>query len=156
MPPLQAALLCLSTIALAACASAPLTLNDNKVVAGERVGDIEIGMKLNELLALKGLPRKTIPIKDTDASTYFYDGLTVAADDKVYWIVAKDARFRTESGVAPGVEQIYALAALGKPECVVTQGDLTLYDFGDLYFDINNGTGRVREIGILKETGTCN
>ncbi len=149
-------LLALSTLALiGACASRPLTLNDNMVVPGERVGEVEIGMKLDQLIALKGLPRKTIPIQGTEATTYFFDGLTVAADDRVYWIIAKDNRFRTQAGVAPGVEQIYALAALGKPKCVVADGNLTIYDFGNLYFDIDNGSGLVRHIGVLKDTKTC-
>ncbi len=140
---------------LASCASAPLTLNDNVIVPGERVGDVEIGMTLDQLIALKGLPRKTMPIANTEASTYFYDGLTVAADNKVYWIIAKDDQYRTTSGVAPGVEQIFALASLGKPDCVVTKGDLTIYDFGNLYFDIENANGQVRRIGVMRDTLTC-
>lgn len=146
----------LPVIALvAACATAPLTLNDDLVVPGERVGEVEIGMSLAQLLALKGVPRKTIPIEGTAATTYFFEGLTVAADDEVYWIIAKDRRFRTASGVAPGVEQIYARASFGKPNCVVSKGPQTVYDYGNFYFGIDNASGIVEHLGVQKRTHTC-
>ncbi len=139
----------------AACASQPLTLNDNLVVPGERIGEIQIGMPLSTLLALKGTPLSTTPIKDTNATTYVFDGLTVAADDTVYWIVANDARFHTQGGVAPGVEQIFARASLGQPACVVTQGDVTVYDYRQVYFDVDNVNGKVKQVGVLKKTQNC-
>ena len=83
--------LCLTT----AYATAPLTLNDNQIVPGERVGDVEIGIPLDQPLALKGLPERTIPIQGTSAATYVFDGMTVAAHDEVYWIVVQHPRFRT-------------------------------------------------------------
>lgn len=147
--------LMVSSLVLAGCATAPLTLNDDMIMPGERVGDVEIGMTLEQLIALKGMPRKTVPIPHTQATTYFFNGFTVAADDEVYWIVAKDPAYRTVEGVAPGVEQISARAALGKPDCVVTQGDTTIYDYGDLYFDVENATSLVRQVGVMKKTITC-
>jgi hypothetical protein len=139
----------------AACATAPLTLNDNTIVPGERVGDVEIGMPLSVLLSLKGTPLKTAPISGTNATTYSFDGLTVGADDKVYWIIATDPKFRTRTGVAPGVEQIFARASFGKPACVVTRDSVTIYDYGNVYFDVENSTGKVRQLGVLKKTSTC-
>ena len=153
----SAKLTCLAAIGLmaTACASAPLTLNDNIIVAGDRVGDVEIGMPLAQLVNLKGVPRKTIPIAGTAATTYFYDGLTVAADDHVYWIIAKDPRFRTQRGVAVGSEQIFARASFGQPDCVVTRQGSTVYDYGNLYFDVDNATGLVTELGIQDKTQNC-
>lgn len=140
---------------LSACASAPLTLNDNQIVPGERVGDVEIGMALDQLLALKGVPTRTIPIRGTAATTYVFDGLTVAAHDEVYWIIVQDSRFRTEDGIAKGSEQITARAAFGVPDCVVTQGDATIYDYGDIYFNVDNATGLVSQLGVMDKTQNC-
>ncbi|MEM9054025.1 MAG: hypothetical protein AAGB16_01755 [Pseudomonadota bacterium] len=138
-----------------ACASAPLTLNDNRIVPGERVGDVEIGMPLDQLLALKGLPRQTIPIRGTAATTYVFDGLTIAAHDEVYWIIVQDDRYRTAEGVTKGTEQISTRAAFGVPDCVVSRADTTVYDYGNIYFDVDNGTGRVKMLGIMDKTQTC-
>lgn len=146
---------CLATVFLAACATRPLTYDDNLVVPGERVGEIEIGMKLSTLLALKGTPQKTAPIADTNATSYAFDGLTVGADDKVYWIIAAEPQFHTRDGIAPGAEQIVARAAAGKPRCVVTRGGVTVYDYGDFYFEVDNGTGKVKQLGVMKKTQTC-
>ena len=141
--------------ALSACATAPLTLNDNQIVPGERVGDVEIGMPLDQLLALKGVPRQTIPIRGTAATTYVFDGLTVAAHDEVYWIIVRDSRFRTAEGISKGTEQISARAAFGVPDCVVSKGDMTVYDYGDIYFNVDNGTGRVAQLGVMNKTQNC-
>jgi len=148
-----AILLC--ALLAAACATAPLTLNDNQIVPGERVGEVRIGMPLSALLSLKGTPVSTQPIAGTAATTYAFDGMTVAADDEVYWIIAGDARFHTANGVAPGAEQIFARAALGQPACVVTKGMLTTYDYGKVYFDVENATGKVKLIGVMKKTQNC-
>lgn len=137
------------------CATGPLTYNDNLVVPGERIGEIEIGMPLSSLMALKGTPLKTAPIAGTAATSYAFDGLTVGADDKVYWIIATDPRFHTTGGVAPGVEQIFARAAFGKPRCVVTRDDTTIYDYGDAYFNVDNATGKVRQVAVQKKTQMC-
>lgn len=146
----------LATAFLAAgCATAPLTLNDNQIVRGERIGDVEIGMPLNSLLALKGTPRQTIPIKGTAATTYVFDGLTVGAHDEVYWIIAKDPRFRTASGISPGAEQIAARGSLGQPVCVASREATTIYDYGDLYFEVDDASGKVTVIGVQAETQTC-
>jgi hypothetical protein len=146
----------LAAMALAsACATAPLTLDDDLIVPGDRVGEVEIGMPLSTLLALKGNPLRTAPISDTEATTYSFDGLTVGADDEVYWIIAHDPKFHTGGGVAPGVEQIFARASFGKPACVVTRDDVTIYDYGNIYFDVENSTGKVRQVGVLKKTSIC-
>lgn len=143
-------------LAFGACASVPPNLNDDMIIPGERVGNVELGMSLAELIALKGTPYKTIPIAGTGSTSYNYDGLTVGADDKVYWIIARDARFRTPAGVARGSEQIFARGAYGKPKCVVMRGDITVYDYGDMYFEVDNDTGKVSQIGIQRNTQTCN
>jgi hypothetical protein len=104
---------------------------------------------------VKGTPRATQPIAGTAATTYAFDGLTIAADDEVYWIIADDPRFHTATGVAPGAEQIFARAALGQPACVVTKGLLTTYDYGKVYFDVENATGKVKAIGVMKKTQNC-
>lgn len=148
-----AAIVCLAT--LVGCASKPLTLNDNRIIPGERVGDVEIGMPLDQLLALKGIPKRTIPIEGTAATTYVFDGLTVAAHDKVYWIIVHDSRFQTPDGVSKGSEQISARAAFGVPKCVVSKGGTTVYDYGDIYFDVDNGTGRVENLGVMDKTQNC-
>ena len=70
--------------------------------------------------------------------------MTVGAHDEVYWIIVEDAQFHTETGVRPGTEQIYARASLGKPRCVETIDNTTKYDYGGLYFDVSNDTGRGR------------
>jgi hypothetical protein len=146
----------LAPIVLAsACASAPLTLNDNLVVPGERIGEVEIGMPLSSLMALKGTPLKTVPISGTEATSYTFDGFTVGAHDTVYWIIAEDPKFHTAGGVAPGGEQIFARAALGKPRCVVTRDHLTIYDYGNIYFNVDNGSGKVAQLGVQKRTQTC-
>jgi uncharacterized protein YcfL len=94
----------LAALLLAACASTPPNLNDDLVVRGKRIGEIEIGMPLANLLTVKGAPLRTAPISNTTATTYtFPNGLTVGADEKVYWIITEDARFHTEDGVRPGV-----------------------------------------------------
>ena len=68
----------LAALVLAACASTPPNLNDDLVVRGKRIGEIEIGMPLATLLAVKGAPVRTAPIPGTDATTYsFPNGLTV-------------------------------------------------------------------------------
>lgn len=144
-----------SLAALSACASSPLTLNDNQIVPGERVGDVEIGMPLDQLLALKGVPRQTVPIPGTAATTYLFDGLTVAAHDQVYWIIVQDARFRTAEGIAKGSEQIATRATFGVPDCVVSKADVTIYDYGDIYFSVANGTGRVEQVGVMAKTQSC-
>ena len=139
----------------AACASAPPMLNDDMIIPGERIGEIELGMPLATLMSLKGTPRSTTPIKGTEATTYTFDGLFVAADEEVYWIVATDPRFRTPNGVSPGVEQIFARAAYGKPRCVVTKEQVTAYDYRNIYFEVDNVSGKVTQVGILKDAPTC-
>ncbi|MCA8897325.1 MAG: hypothetical protein KDA39_01245, partial [Hyphomonas sp.] len=49
-------------LALSACASTPPNHNDNLIVPGERVGNVELGMSLSSLLAMQGAPIRTIPI----------------------------------------------------------------------------------------------
>lgn len=144
-----------AALAATACATAPLTLNDNTIVRGERVGDVEIGMTLAQLLALKGTPLQTIPIRGTAATTYAFDGLTVAAHDQVYWIIATDPKFRTHLGLTVGAEQIFARGAYGEPDCVATTDDTTTYDYGDFYFDVENESGKVSAIGVQRKTQTC-
>ncbi|MCR9271352.1 MAG: hypothetical protein NXH72_15270 [Hyphomonadaceae bacterium] len=139
-----------------ACASAPLTLNDNRIVPGERVGDVEIGMTLDQLLALKGVPERTIPMRGTAATTYVFDGMTVGAHDTVYWIIVQDDRFRTAEGITKGSEQISARAVFGVPDCVVSKAESTIYDYGNIYFHVENDTGRVEMVGIMAETQNCN
>lgn len=155
MPPFKSLSLLAAAAALTACASAPLTLNDNQIVPGERVGDVEIGMPLDQLLALKGVPRQTIPIRGSAATTYVFDGLTVGAHDEVYWIIVQDARFRTAEGIAKGSEQIATRATFGVPDCVVSKADNTVYDYGNIYFDVDNATGHVDLIGVMDETQNC-
>lgn len=138
-----------------ACASAPPNLNDNIIVPGERVGNVELGMSLADLFNIKGAPKRTIPIAKTRATTYYFDGLIVAADDAVYWIVARDPRFHTVYGVAQGSEQIFARGTYGKPKCVVTRDDETVYDYDNIYFEVDNASGKVKQIGIQRQTRTC-
>jgi hypothetical protein len=138
-----------------ACATAPLTLNDDTIVAGERIGEIEIGMPLATLMALKGTPISTTPIRGSAATTYVFQGLTVGAHDKVYWIIATDPRFHTAGGVRPGAEQIFARAALGQPKCVANRDAYTTYDYGNIYFDVDNTSGKVTQVGVQKKTQTC-
>ena len=152
---LKIAAVAVATLAAAACATAPLTLNDDLIVRGERIGDVEIGMTLAQLLALKGTPMQTIPIRGTAATTYAFDGLIVAAHDQVYWIIATDPRFRTDKGLTTGAEQIFARGAYGEPDCVATKGETTTYDYGDFYFDVEIATGKVSQIGVQRETQTC-
>jgi hypothetical protein len=140
---------------LGACASAPPDLRDNQIVRGERVGEVELGMSLIELFAVKGTPLHTTPIEGTRATTYTYDGLVIAADEKVYWIIARDPQYRTDIGVGAGAEQILARGAYGKPKCVVTKGDETLYDYSDIYFGVDNRSGKVTKVGIMRDTQTC-
>ena len=140
---------------MTACASSPLTLNDNQIIPGERVGDVEIGMPLDQLLALKGVPKRTIPIAGTAATTYVFDGLTIAAHDEVYWIIVQDSRFRTSEGIAKGTEQIQARAAFGVPDCVVSKAQTTVYDYGDIYFNVDNSSGRVNMLGVMDKTKNC-
>lgn len=144
-----------AALAATACATAPLTLNDDLIVRGERVGDVEIGMTLAQLLALKGTPMQTIPIRGTAATTYAFDGLIVAAHDEVYWIIATDPRFRTDRGLSVGAEQIWARGAYGEPECVASTNDKTTYDYEDFYFEVDNATGKVTQVGVQRETQTC-
>lgn len=139
----------------AACTTVPPNLNDDMIVPGERIGEIELDMPLATLLAINGTPRSTTPIKGTEATTYVFDGITVAADDKVYWIIATDPRFRTSMGLSPGVEQIFARAAYGKPRCVVTKDVVTAYDYRNIYFEVDNVSGKVTQVGILKDAPTC-
>lgn len=146
----------LSSFALTACVTGPLTLDDDLVVPGERIGEVQIGMPLATLLAVKGNPITTAPISGTDATTYtFQDGLTVGAQDEVYWIIAEDARFHTASGVRPGVEQIFARASFGKPRCVETRTETTLYDYGKVYFDVDNLQGKVKSLGVVGQNRPC-
>lgn len=156
MTPVKAVTLAMGLSVMTACASTPLTLNDNQIVPGERVGDVEIGMPLDQLLALKGVPRQTIPMRGSAATTYVFDGLTVGAHDEVYWIIVQDARFRTAQGIAKGSEQITTRATFGVPDCVVSKTDTTIYDYGDIYFDVDNESGRVNVIGVMGETQNCN
>lgn len=153
----KAAITALAALPLClACASTPPQLNDDMVVRGKRIGEVELGMPLSSLLAAKGAPLRTAPITNTDATTYtFANGLTVGADDKVYWIITEDARFHTPEGVRPGTEQIAARAALGKPRCVETRDETTVYDYGDIYFEVGNGTGRVKRLGVIAHNRPC-
>lgn len=144
-----------AALAATACSTAPLTINDDMIVRGERIGDVEIGMTLAQLLALKGTPMQTIPIRGTAATTYAFDGLVVAAHDQVYWIIATDPRFRTDKGLTVGAEQIFARGAYGEPDCVATTDDHTTYDYGDFYFEVANDSGKVAQIGVQRETQTC-
>jgi hypothetical protein len=147
--------LSLSLGLVSACASAPLTLNDNQIVPGERVGDVEIGMPLKQLLALKGVPQKTIPMRGTAATTYVFDGFTVGAHDQVYWIIVQDAKFRTVEGISKGTQQITTRATFGVPDCVVSKSDMTVYDYGNIYFNVANETGLVEQVGIMAKTQNC-
>ena len=140
---------------LSSCASSPLTLNDNQIVPGERVGEVEIGMPRDQLLAQKRVPRQTIPMRGTSATTYVFDGLTVGAHDEVYWIIVQDGRFRTAEGISTGAEQITTRAVFGVPDCVVSKADSTVYDYGNIYFDVDNGTGRVEQLGVMEKTQNC-
>ncbi len=143
-------------LAAAGCASTPPNLNDDLIVRGKRIGDIELGMPLSTLLTVKGAPIRTAPITSTSATTYtFPNGLTVGADDKVYWIIAEDARFHTQEGVRPGVEQIFARASMGKPRCVETRVETTVYDYGDVYFEVDNVDGRVERVGVISQQRAC-
>ena len=126
-------------IVMGACASSPPDLNDNLIVRGDRVGDVELGMTLFELFAARGAPRITTPIPGTRATTYSYG----------------DPRYRTEIGVGSGAEQILARGAYGKPKCVVTENDVTVYDYSDIYFEVDNKSGKVKEVGIMRSTQTC-
>ncbi|MEZ5947589.1 MAG: hypothetical protein R3C04_12205 [Hyphomonas sp.] len=155
MKVVRAILATATILASGACASTPPNHNDNMIIPGERVGNVEIGMSLSALLAMNGAPTKTIPIPDTRATTYYFPGLMVAADEKVYWIIARDPRFRTLDGVGTGSEQIYARAIYGKPKCVVTRGDVTLYDYSNMYFEVDNASGKVKQIGVQRSTNTC-
>jgi len=156
MTSVKAIIIAAGLCGLTACASSPLTLNDNQIIPGQRVGDVEIGMPLDQLLALKGVPRQTIPIRGSAATTYVFDGLTVGAHDEVYWIIVQDRRFRTAEGIAKGAEQIATRAAFGVPDCVVSKDLTTIYDYGDIYFDVDNASGRVNLIGVMGETQNCN
>lgn len=143
-------------LAVSGCASGPLTLDDDLIVPRQRVGEVQIGMPLATLLAVKGTPLRTAPIPNTDATTYtFPEGLTVGAHDEVYWIIVEDARFHTTNGVRPGTEQIHARAALGKPRCVETRNETTLYDYGGIYFDVSNDTGLVTRVGVVGQDRKC-
>ncbi len=142
--------------AAAACASTPVDPADHLIVPGKRIGVIELGLPLSLLLAAEGQPIRTAPIPNTTATTYtFSDGLTVGAEEAVYWIITEDPRFRTASGVGPGVEQIVARAALGKPRCVETRPEVTVYDYGDLYFESGNVDGRVKRVGVIAHQRPC-
>ena len=146
----------LAALFLAACATAPPNLDDDLVVRGKRIGEIEIGMPLSTLLAVKGAPLRTSPIPNTTATTYtFSNGLTVGADEKVYWILTEDPRFRTEDGVRAGAEQIFARATLGKPRCVESRADTTMYDYGNIYFESGNVDGRVKRVGVIAHDRPC-
>lgn len=149
--------LVLLACALAAgCASTPANLNDDLIVRGKRIGDVELGMPLATLLAVKGAPLRTAPISGTNATTYtFPNGLTVGADDKVYWIIAEHSRYHTQDNVRPGAEQIFARATLGKPRCVETRVETTVYDYGDVYFEIDNVDGRVERVGVIAQQRAC-
>lgn len=139
-----------------ACATpAPLTLNDDLIVRAERIGDVELGMSLANLLALKGTPRRTVPLQGTTATSYEFDGLAVAAKDEVYWISAQAPRFKTANGIATGVEQIAARAAAGPPICVITKDEETTYDYRDFYFVVENATAKVTEVGVRVDQGVC-
>jgi len=142
---------------MAACTVTPppLTLNDDRIVAGERIGDVEIGMTLDQLLALKGSPQKTTPMRGSAATSYSFDGLAVAASDNVYWIIAHDPRFRTTDGIGPGVEQIFARSVAGRPICVINKEYETSYDFGDFYFDVDNTSGKVTKVGVRVAQDVC-
>ena len=118
-------------------------------------GAIELGMPLASLLAVAGTPRNTTLLEGSAAASYDFDGFTVAAHDTVYWIIVDSPVYRTAEGAAVGAEQIEARAAFGKPACVVTRGDHTLYDYGNIYVEVSNATGRVTQIGVQKKTGTC-
>ena len=144
-----------AALTLGACASTPPDLDDNMIVPGQRVGEVELGMSLSELFNRKGPPLTTIPMPNTTSTTYAFDGLTVAARDEVYWIIARDPRFRTEEGVGMGSEQILARGSYGKPDCVVSRGAITIYDYGDFYFEVENATGKVGQIGVQKKTLNC-
>jgi hypothetical protein len=140
----------------AGCASTPPNLDDGLIVAGKRIGEIELGMPLATLLTVAGAPLRTAPIPNTTATTYtFPNGLTVGADEKVYWIIAEDARFHTEQGVRPGAEQIVARAAMGKPRCVETRAETTMYDYGNVYFEAGNQDGRVKRLGVIARERPC-
>ena len=128
MIPVKSIFLAASLGVLSSCASSPLTLNDNQIVPGERVGDVEIGMPLDQMHALQGVPRQTIPMRGTAATTYVFDGLTVGAHDEVYWIIVQDGRFRTAEGISTGAEQITTRAVFGVPDCVVSKAETTVYD----------------------------
>jgi hypothetical protein len=146
----------LLAVAASACATGPLTLDDDLVVPGERIGEVQIGMPLSTLLAVKGNPVTTQPINGTEATTYaFPDGLTVGARDEVYWIIAEDARYHTSNGVRPGVEQIFARASFGKPRCVESRADSTVYDYGNIYFDVDNALGKVTRVGVVGQNRPC-
>jgi hypothetical protein len=140
----------------AACASTPPDLHDNLVVPGKRIGVVELGMPLSLLLAAQGQPLRTAPIPNTTATTYtFANGLTVGAEESVYWIITEDEQFRTANGVGPGVEQIVARSVLGKPRCVESRPDVTVYDYGDVYFETGNADGRVKRVGVIAHQRPC-
>jgi hypothetical protein len=41
------------------------------------------------------------------------------------------------------------------PDCVVSKGAITVYDYGNIYFDVDNATGQVDRLGVMAKTRNC-
>ncbi len=91
MTNLRLAFAAAALLTAAACASTPVDPADHLIVPGKRIGVIELGLPLSLLLSAEGQPIRTAPIPNTTATTYtFSDGLTVGAEETVYWIITED------------------------------------------------------------------
>jgi hypothetical protein len=105
---LAAALVVLSPVAASAQS------NDNLIVPGQRVGQIQLGMPVAQVYAILGAPSRTDKLEEE--THYVYSDLNVVIKDstqRVDVVNETNSKYRTREGVGVGSQDIEVRAKMG-------------------------------------------
>jgi hypothetical protein len=147
---LAAALIALSAAAMAQS-------DDRKIIPGERVGPVQLGMSAEEVVGQWGRPEEIEPDKN-GGTFYRYAArgiLVVISDDakpEVSLIVVTDKSYATDKGVRVGSPSSEVASAHGKQDNERGETDRTYlmaYRNLGLVFRVENANQRVEGILIL-------
>src|SRR5215831_12744563 len=123
------------------CASAPSapqssakipSNNDHLIVPGQRIGQVSLGMSVQQLIATLGTPVKSEPYGGGNRSNNSFSiGLDVdVSGTAVDGIFARNSTYKTAEGVGLGMSDLEVRALLGAPDKHALYGG---YDFRTCY-----------------------
>jgi hypothetical protein len=152
----------LAPLALAAAlaalsATASAQSDDHKIIPGERVGPVQLGMSAEEVVGQWGRPEKIEPVKN-GGTFYRYASrgiLVVLSDDakpEISLIEVTDKSYATDKGVRVGSAASEVASAHGKQDDEREDTDRThlmAYRNLGLVFRVENASERVEGILIL-------